>query len=72
MLFSQFTQCYEETKNKYDFIASSEELELCVEENVWQREYEGKKQEVERDYIRMVEAVRGVAVEFEAACAEQK
>ena len=73
VLFNQFTRCYEETKAKYDqVIASSEELELCVDEKVWQEQYEDKKQDVEREYSRLIEAVGDVAVEFEAACTEQR
>ena len=73
VLFNQFNRCYEETKAKYDqVIASSKELELCVEEKVWQEQYEDKKQEVEREYSRLIQAVGDVAVEFEAACTEQR
>ena len=72
-MFNQFTRCYEETKVKYDkVIASYEELELCVEEKIWQEQYEAKKMEVEDEYTRLIQAVGDVAVKFEAACTEQR
>ena len=39
---------------------------------MWQEQYEDKKQDVEGEYSRLIEAVGGVAVEFEAACTKQR
>ena len=61
LLFDQVSWCFNEAKKKYDLgIVTNEELEMCNEESVWQKDYAGNKEDIEVLYGRMVEAVAGL------------
>ena len=72
-LFDRVSQCFEETKTKFDIvITSSEELEMNVEEAVWIKDYKDNKEEVEETHKRLVAEISGVAMEYEDACEKQE
>ena len=73
VLYNQVNRFTDETRVKYEQVISSyDDLELSVTEAVWQNEYQARKQEIEDEYLRFNENVGGVAIEFEAACIEQR
>ena len=73
VLYNQFNRCNDETRAKYDQVISSyEDLELSVDEKIWQEQYEAKKHEVQDEYMRFFQAVSGMDVAFEAAGIEQR
>ena len=67
------SQCFNEAKQKFNpVITITEELEMCIEESVWESDYGDKQAEIEEYYSRMVAEIGGVAVEYEEVCAKQE